>query len=146
MNDNASCSRKRLDGWQTRFWTAMREAQTRPFVWGTRDCVMFATSMIDVVLGTDYYAQAKIRYPYSTEAEAAALMTQHGGITGLVASFLGEPTNWGRLGIGDIVLASTPEVGDVLCIHDGTNILAPGKLGGFERVPFRYAMHGWRIG
>lgn len=137
----------RVDGWQEKFWARMEEARNIDFEWGTHDCVMFATSCIDTILGTDYYAQAKVRYPYSTQKEAEALMTQWDGITGLVASFLGDPVNWGQLSLGDVVVVSPiPMVTtmEMLCVHDGVALLGPAKRG-MVRVSFNYALHGWKI-
>jgi hypothetical protein len=148
----------RLDDWNKRFWAHIAMARRKEFAWGSHDCVMFATSCIDAILGTDYYAQAQKRYPYSTEEEARALIAQHGGITGLVDSFLGEPVNWGQLGIGDVVLVNkmpllmTDDI-EMLCVHDGQALLGPlidvrNRQSGaatIGKIPFSHALHGWRI-
>lgn len=138
----------RHDEWQSRFWKNLKAARALDFSWGNHDCVMFATSSIDAVMGTDYYAQAKIRYPYSTEAEAREWMATVGGITGLVGSFLGDPVNWGQLTCGDVCLvAALPMMGtdmEMLTVHDGTNLVGPSHKG-LLRVPFAYAVHGWKL-
>lgn len=137
----------RIQGWQQALWARFDEARLLKFDWGTHDCVMFATSCIDVIAGTDYYAQAKVRYPYSTQAEAVALMQQWDGITGLVASFLGDQVNWGQLTTGDIVLvAPIPLMTDMemLCVHDGVGLVGP-HVNGLTKIPLMYAVHGWAI-
>jgi len=137
----------RLPDWQARFWANIDAARQTPFQWGTHDCVMWATSSIDAVLGTDYVAQARIQYPYASEDEAAALMAQYGGITGLVQSFLGDPVNWGQLSMGDVVLVGPiPQVTatEMLCVHDGVQLLGTAAKGVLE-APLAYAVHGWKI-
>jgi len=147
----------RLDDWNKRFWAHMALARRKEFAWGSHDCVMFATGCIDAILGTDYYAKAKQRYPYSTEEEARELITQHGGITGLVGSFLGSPVAWGSLGIGDVVLVNKMPLRmtdmEMLCVHDGQNLLGPvtdirhtdSGAATLGKIPLSHAIHGWRI-
>lgn len=137
----------RHEDWQARFWAQLQAARELTFKWGEHDCVMFATGCIDAVMGTDYYAQAKSRYPYSTETEAREWMAKVGGITGLAESFLDEHVNWGQLTCGDVCLAKgMPFTMDMetLCVHDGNNLLGASTKG-VMRVPFRYAVHGWKI-
>jgi hypothetical protein len=141
--------RIRVDFWQQKFHAFLKDARFREFKWGDYDCVMAATACIDLLTGSDYVAQAKERYPYTTEAEAREWMAKIGGITGLVSSFLGDPINWGALHIGDIVLVkAVPLVTEMemLCIHDGVQLLAPASGGGLVRIPFQFAIHGWRVG
>jgi hypothetical protein len=137
----------KTDGWQKRFWANIEAKKRLPFFWGSHDCVMFATSSIEIVTEIDYYAQAQRRYPYSTEIEARELMKQFDGVTGLAASFLGPPIAWGSLSMGDVVVcANIPFIDiEMLCVHDGAQLLAPQKGGGLARIQFRYAMHGWKI-
>lgn len=139
----------RIDGWQKRFWAYLAAAREKPFAWGAHDCVMFATGAIDAVMGTDYYAQALVRYPYSTEAGAMGLMQQFGGITGLVESFLAPHVNWGQLTQGDVVLAMPTMLHgtamETLCVHDGQQLVAAAPKG-IQIVRFQYALHGWKIG
>lgn len=137
----------KIDGWQKLFWDNINAKKRLPFSWGSHDCVMFATSSIEVVTGIDYYAQAQKRYAYENEAQARALMTEFGGVTGLGASFLGDPIAWGSLSMGDVVVCGNMPFIDmeVLCVHDGAQLLAPAKGGGLARIPFRYALHGWQI-
>lgn len=134
--------------WQVNFWAHLKAAREKPFEWGEFDCVMFATSCIDVVMGTDYFQQAKVRYPYDTEEKALEWMNKVGGITGLVSSFLGDPGPWGQLSVGDIcIVKPMPLVGttiEMLCVHDGTNLVGVARKG-IARVPFQYAIHGWRL-
>lgn len=140
----------RCDDWQTRFWANITAARDLEFEWGAHDCVMFATSSIDAVLGTDYFAQAQVRYPYTTEEAAIALIQQYGGITGLAESFLEPNTNWGQLGLGDIVFTTKawpndPDDFGMLCVHDGQQLIAANTPRGVMRVPFQYARYGWKI-
>jgi hypothetical protein len=126
----------------------MRLARTLAFQWGIHDCVMSATASIDAVMGTDYYAQAQVKYPYSTEDEARVLIEANGGITGLVSGFLGDPVNWGQLTWGDVVLGRlVPDEtrSEILLIHDGNSLWGPAKGGGMVRLPFRVAVNGWAL-
>lgn len=137
----------RVDDWQTKFWENITAACERDFEWGVHDCVMFAASSVDAILGTDYFAQAQARYPYSTEDGAIALMQQYGGITGLAESFLDPHTNWGQLGAGDIVLVSEIPLRtqmEMLCVHDGQQLIGPTARGVIN-IPLQYALYGWAI-
>lgn len=136
----------KTEGWQKRFWDNINAKKRLPFVWGSHDCVMFATGSFEIVTGIDYTAQAQEHYPYSTEEEARALIARHGGIAGLGTPVFGEPTAWGSLGMGDVVVCGNLPFIDmqVLCVHDGAQLIAPAKGGGLTRVPFAYALYGWR--
>jgi hypothetical protein len=84
-----------------------------------------------------------IELTWETEAEAQAVLDAAGGLDALVTAKLGEPVPWGACGLGDLVTADIR--GSVtLCVHDGAQLVAPAGVG-LARVPWEFALHGWRL-
>lgn len=98
----------RLHDWQSRLATVMREAQARPFAWGTHDCVTFAAACVQAVTGRD--AIADVRTQWADERAALRMLADGGGLLELVQGRLGEQ-------LASPALAQPGDVG--LCLQDG---------------------------
>lgn len=137
----------RVEGWLKAFYLAIEKARSAHFVWGEHDCVLWGAAMADVVWGTDYFTQAKEKFPYTTETGAKEILDANGGITGLVETFIAPHVNAAQLTTGDLVLvkpATLNESFEALGVHDGQKLLIPGRTG-LAFVPVRFAAYGWLI-
>ena len=129
--------------WQTRFWRALESERTQRFVWGKRDCALFAASMADAISDGEYVRRAREVFTWSNEDEALALLSER-SLTDLVESVLGPMQRWQRLGMGDMVIIRDDENIESLCIHDGVQLIGPKAIG-YRAIPVRYALGGWRV-
>lgn len=125
--------------WQTDFWAYIESMRTRPFAWGTHDCVTFARGAIEAISDR----RIELAIDWHTAIEAEARLASLGGLQATTTRYLGAPMNWACLSCGDVVLADW-SLGDGLCVHDGAQLLAPGPSG-LRRVPWSTARLGWRI-
>lgn len=130
----------RTKTWQTDFWNFIEENRSRKFKWGEFDCALFAKRCIEIV--TD--RNIELDFNWHDEATAKDKILERGGLREVVCGKLGSYTNFANCSIGDIVLANLPIVGDTLCVHDGVQILAPDETG-LRRIPWQFAICGWRI-
>lgn len=80
---------RRGDNWRERLNAFLQEAATTPFVWGRRDCVLFAADAVLVMTGED--PAAEIRGRYETAIGAARITRKISGGpwigTGVAARF-----------------------------------------------------------
>jgi len=133
---------KRLADWQQRFWRFMHGSLYASFELGRHDCILFSASMIDAITGAHFFEDVKYAYPYSTESEAALLL--QGGLQTQIEKHLGLSIHPSGCGIGDVVLIGVPNGTQVLCVHDGMQlVMAAGHR--LRSVRFELALCGWTI-
>ena len=82
-------SAMRLPDWQSRLAAVMREAQARPFAWGSHDCATFAATCVVAVTGVDRIAD--VRAARQSELQAARLLERLGGLRAAIGERLGAP-------------------------------------------------------
>jgi hypothetical protein len=130
----------KLSNWQPAFCQYMMETLNKPFKWGEHDCVTMARDVVVLVTGEDPLNGLS----WSSEAEAALTIAGYGSLGSAVEAHLYEGVPWGACAEGDLVLARSPGIEGVemLCVHDGTQLLAP-DIDGLRVVPFRVAVKGW---
>ncbi len=132
---------RRVTDWQARLLALIEIASKRSFAWGVFDCAILAIEAIQAVTGHRF----DVPIDWQDEASADAFIDGYGGgLDTVVSSWLGAPAPYGRLGAGDIFYAVWT-TGEVLAIHDGSQLLAPG-LDGLRRIPYRCVRAGWRVG
>lgn len=130
----------RIDGWEERLAEVVEAAQSRPFVWGSHDCCMFAAVCVDAITGSDLAD----RLGYTDETGAHAIIAQHGGLAEAVAHHLGESVDrWALARRGDVCLVPT-EQGDGVGVCIGAQIAVAAERG-LEHYPLHLAQRVWRI-
>lgn len=117
----------RLVDWQSRLAKVMREAQARPFAWGSHDCVTFAAECVEAVTGVDRIAD--VRTAWADERQAIRLLVSGGGLLELVQARMG-------LRLPSALLAQPGDVGvcmqgqrPALCVCGGVNWHMPARDG-----------------
>lgn len=112
----------------------------QPFAWGRLDCCQLARSVFEAVRGYDPAPELT----YSSQEEAEAIMTRHGGLAGLLSHILGDPVSPNETSTADVLLLKLPGVGEIAGVRVPDGALVPLKVG-LYRAPLRYALEGWRI-
>ena len=129
--------------WQARFWSEMERQRVAPFVWGQRDCILFAATLGDAVSDQRYVERAREAFRWTNAREAAALLTET-TLQPLVESVMGPMLPWARLGMADFALVVDDEGRQSLAVHDGCNIIGPVDPG-VQRIPFHNVKGGWLV-
>lgn len=111
-----------------------------PFAWGRLDCCQLARAVFEALRGYDP-APGLV---YSTQEEAEAIMTRHGGLMGLLSHILGPSVPVDQTSTADVLLLKLPGVGEIAGVRVPDGALVPLKVG-LYRAPLRYALEGWRI-
>jgi hypothetical protein len=93
--------------WPQRLAETVEAARTRTFEFGSFDCALFAADCVLAITGTDYAAPFR---GYESKTAAYRIITEHGSLTGLLTSLLGEPIEPAFARRGDVVLAEIPVV------------------------------------
>jgi len=65
---------KRLDDWPERLADYIKDARSKPLVWGTHDCVLFSLGVLEVLTGT--IVTNPIRGTYTSALGAAKRMRE----------------------------------------------------------------------
>lgn len=127
--------------WQARFWSALREAQGKPFKWGENDCVLYATRILDAITGEHFYDAIRERFPCHSALDAMRMLPN--GLQPLIEEYLGPAVHPSRCTMGDLVLCLC-DGRESLCMHDGVQLLGV-NADGVVRVAYASAVVGWRI-
>lgn len=133
----------RYPDWQARFWLQMAHQRSQRFVWGERDCALFAATVADAVSDAEYVARAKKAFAWTSAREAAALLVTV-SLKSLVETVLGPMQPRARLGMADIALVVDNDGRESLAIHDGAIIIGPADFG-VQQIPFGYVKGGWHV-
>lgn len=133
----------KINNWQPLFWQAINERLVTPFEWGMQDCVLFPVHVLTVITKIDWNKQlVEAGYVWNSAREAAQLLSST-DMKSMIENLLGPagPSAW--CSQGDLVLTKI-EDRESLCIHDGVNLMGAG-IDRLERMPFKFAVCGWRI-
>ena len=133
----------RYADWQSRFWAEMDRQRSEPFVWGTRDCILFAARMGDAISDAGYVARARDAFSWSDAKEASAHLKDT-DLRVLVETQMGPMVRWVELCMGDFALVLDDKGRESLGVHDGVQILGPAEIG-VKPIPFRYVVGGWHV-
>lgn len=112
---------KRPVGWGVRLSNYIMENRDKPFVWGQRDCVLFAAGAYERIHGIDL---AKDFRGYRTEKEARRIIRQFGGVAEMVDTMLKRKSTF-ELQTGDIGFMVHPERGEYLTVIYNRYAIAP---------------------
>lgn len=113
----------RIENWPTLLADFIDSRRELPFVWGERDCCLFAADAVQVITGTDFAAD--YRGQYGDARSAHQIIEAAGGVPALVPFDEVEP---GFAQRGDVVLLEQ-DGRDCLGIHLGHLIAGQGPDG-----------------
>jgi hypothetical protein len=128
--------------WQKRFWAELERQRTLPFVWGERDCVLFAATVADAISDERYVERARAAFVWANAKEAVELI--RGGLRQHVETVLGPMMPRASLRMGDIALVLDEHTRESLAVHDGAQVIGAVDPG-VQVVPLRYVMGGWHV-
>jgi len=138
---------KRVHDWEDKYQRAVGLASAAPFAYGVHDCALFAAYVAGKITGEPILDNVLDTVHYNSRDGADRIIEANGGLVALVDLFVGSdaraPIN--SLRRGDVVVAINPAGVEVIAVHDGHVLLAPGP-DGIVSMPLRYAFAGWRIG
>lgn len=107
----------------------LRASSARPFVWGDRDCALWATAWIAARRGSD--PAAYLRGTYDTALGCYRVLRREGGLYSLAVKIARN---------AGIASTDNPQSGDVVCATFGKRD-ALGICAG-NRIAFKAAPHG----
>lgn len=92
----------RIANWPIALNDEIDRWRNRPFEWGTADCCQFPAAVVRAITGRDLLP---LFGNYANEDAATALLTEHGGLVGLITHALGDPkpVSWAHR--GDVLAA-----------------------------------------
>jgi hypothetical protein len=136
---------QRLPDWQDRLSAFVAEHRAPPFVWGERDCCLFAADWVEACTGVD--PAAALRGRYTDQDGARAAVRSHGGYEAMISSCLGcapleYPLSARR---GDVAAVDGDGVFPALGIVLGSRILVLTP-DGLRREPITEALLAWQVG
>lgn len=135
----------RYPDWQMRYDVAIRAASDVTFEWGVHDCVTFAANVYDAVCDGDAALRMRDQFFWSGPVSAARMLKELGGLRSACERILGPADEaWLKLGKGDLIIAINPDGEEILTVHDGYKLLAPGPVG-LIGLPLRTALCGWSV-
>lgn len=130
---------KRFEDWPRRLSEFLDQHREKPFVWGENDCVYFVGKAVEALTGEDHYTE----YVYETEQEASQIMSDNGGIAGLIKKALGKGhSNIYSAKRGDIVIMKLPEI-TAGVVDDSGEYIASLSKDGITRLPLKRAWRVW---
>lgn len=121
----------------------MERQRTLPFLWGERDCVLYAATLADAISDGEYVKRARSAFAWTNVKQAAALLGD-GTLQALVEVVMGPMVRWTRLNMGDIALVFDENNRQSLATHDGTQVIGAVDPG-IQVIPFRYVQGGWHV-
>jgi hypothetical protein len=130
----------RLPDWLPRLTATVQAWQTRPFEYGSADCLQFLADCLLAVRGVDY----RDRFPsYRSELGAGRILLRHGGLCGLITSVLGPPRPARAAIPGDAIAGLfSKQVTAGVCV--GLRGFTTGPAG-LVRVPLEAAIYSWSV-
>lgn len=131
----------RLADWRKRLNAEVDASRVRPMAYGSHDCLQFSARCVEAVTGSNYVANFP---PYSSEAQAFRILAEHGGVTGLITSVLGEPIAPNLAHVGDIVVADY-EGRETAGVCMGINCAFVNEAGGLVFWSRERIVRGWKV-
>lgn len=124
----------------------IREARSKPFVWGSHDCMLFAADVVRARTGRDVLAELGITPTWTTAREGVNATEANGGFRSMWGRLFGEPVGILQARVGDVCLVNDPENDGrelMAVVHAGV-LLAPAA-NGLCALPKSTAVAAWRV-
>lgn len=131
----------RLPNWPALMNAAIDEARTWPYM--PFGCLHFCGHVALAITGED---KRPLFPAYSSQEEAEAILTQYGGLAGILTHALGDPIPAKKAGRGDIVLAEVDDGEIISGICVGARAIFLAREGGITDRPMTCARLAWRVG
>lgn len=135
----------RLDNWPSLLAAFL--ADEKPFVWGSRDCCLFAADAVLCITGID--PAIDFRNRYTTAKGAARVLKKYGGLKGAVERIT---MDHGMMEVpvalaqrGDVVLIDSP-AGDALAVVNLKGGVTAQGPDGLTHHGVSTARRAWRVG
>jgi hypothetical protein len=139
----------RFEDWPSRLEAFLRAEKDRAFVWGERDCALFAADAVLALTGVDHAAAFRGRYSSARGALRALKVYGRGTLEATVAEKLGPVVvNPRVLQRGDLAaFGAEGEFGCGLGVVDlsGRSFIALSLIAGLMSMPLAAAVCGWRV-
>lgn len=130
----------RQEGWELRLSNYLKSSQTKEFVWGENDCVLFAVKAAEKITYEDHYSQY---LGYTNEAGAKMIITEAGGLEKLISRHFGNyHKNILSAKRGDLVMLKLPSK-TIGIVDDSGRFVCGVSERGYERVPLNKAWCVW---
>jgi hypothetical protein len=131
----------RVTGWPEILAAKVEEWRSRPFQYGSSDCLQFVADVVESLTGVDHRA----RFPrYKTRIGAARITARMGGVEGILTRCLGLPKPVARAFRGDVIVIATlngPTAG--ICL--GVDCCFPGEPSGLMFRKTADASAAWSV-
>jgi hypothetical protein len=108
--------------WQAKLSDYILANRDLPFIWGERDCMLFAAGAYQAMHGVDL---AKDFRGYKSEKEALRILRANGGVSGIVDGMLKRKDRF-ELQTGDIGLMLHETRGEFLAVIYNRYAITPG--------------------
>lgn len=131
----------RLDRWDMRLMECVQAAQTKPFEWGSHDCVTFAADCVRAMTGCDPLKGVE---PWGDAKGALRAIQARGGLSDAITSLFGEPIPPAMARRGDVGMTDGDVTGFGLLVCCGDVWVGPG-LDGLQRLPLDVVRQAWRV-
>lgn len=134
----------RVPDWKLKLSAELMAARKRAWKWGEHDCVTLGARCASAVTG-EPLTERLTKFVYSDARGAAEIVKA--GLRNLIINELGDTVSWWHCRHGDLVLCEhsySEGFPEILTVHDGAQLLAPAKHG-IIRVPFEFALCGWKL-
>lgn len=132
----------RLENWPVLLSGFIERSLQAPFIWGERDCCLFAANAVREITGVDYAQELRGRY--KTARKAQELLKASGGVTGIMERTALEEVTPLLAQRGDVVLIETDQGSALGIVGMDGNLLAQGP-GGLTTLPLQRAVRAWRV-
>lgn len=131
----------RVEGWEKIAQDYLQVAAETPFVWGSADCVLFASDLVKAMTGIDPAIDVRGRYASKEEAQSLVEYEKPEFVIGKYFKKI-NPKLAQR---GDIVLKKTDEGFSFGIIWDGRAFFRT-ETSGLLKLKVAEDMLAWRIG
>lgn len=135
----------RREDWSSRLQAVISAAETRPFTWGTFDCVQWAGLCVEACTGKNPVAEWAGRC--TTQVGAYRILNKYfgGSLQEGWTQILGEPIATAFAGRGDVCLVQIDDQPACGVVDLSGERIACLSLDGLEFVPLSAAVAAWRV-
>jgi len=121
-------------------WTTVETYRGAQFSWGTHDCCLLASRVLDAIHDTQI-TQA-ILASYSDQTSGESLIADFGSLEATVTHFLGPPQKMALTKRGQVCLLST-QIGDGVGICVSHQVVVASPNDGIAFYPFASVQKSW---
>jgi hypothetical protein len=128
----------RFHRWNVLLADELLAARSRPFAYGSHDCLQFVARCVHAMTGVNHAAS------FGSYDDPTALLEVHDGVSGILTMLFGEPLHPSLAQEGDIVLAVIGER-ESAGICTGTKFAFAAESGGLAFLPRSMLTGCWKV-